>query len=170
MSPGGRQFARTYAFALVGLVVVGFLALYATSIMGALAPDYGAPRPSPAQKSPYALTYRVGNEPDATMLVGEEGHECDALAASEVLGTACVLALQIDPAFIAAEAFGRLNNEETPSGEAMIWRAVLDADPSVCERGGLLENRLAACRAAALKGTYRRSDHGVVVSVSSTSR
>jgi hypothetical protein len=62
-----------------------------------------------------------------------------------------VLALNVDPGFIAAEAFGRLNVEDTPSYEAIIWRAYLDADPTICDRSGLLADRLQQCRTLAAK-------------------
>jgi hypothetical protein len=85
------------------------------------------------------------------------------LEASDFLYRACVLTTNQDPAVIAGEAFGHLNSERTPSHEALIWRAILDRDMTVCSRGGLLDAGLASCEAAVRIGERRIADVGIRV-------
>lgn len=164
MRPPVRLFLGTYALALLVLVIVGIAAVYVASLLGVVIPGYGTPRPAPARLAAYAIEYSIADPQSRTTLrVGEDGAACQSLAKSELFRTACVLALNEDPAFIAGEAFGRLNTEDTPAYEAIIWRARIDADPTVCTRGGLLDVRLATCRAAASGGPYVRTDRGITV-------
>lgn len=165
-----RVMLRTYVLALAGLIIVGFGVLYATSLFSAVNPGYGEPRPTEAQLRGYTVEYRLADgAPDATLQVDTDGAACAKLSPSETLAKACVLALNVDPAFIAGEAFGRLNNEDTVAYEAIIWRARLDGDAAICEAGGLLDARLAACRDAVAAEKYTRTDHGVTATVPSPS-
>ncbi len=166
-----RVFLRTYAVALVSLLALGIVGITIMSVMSVVNPDYGAARPTPAQLAAFGIQYSVGSDVTLSSLeVGTDGTACNALGKSQFLKRACVLALNIDPAFIAGEAFGRLNSEDTSAYEAILWRARLDSDPSICDRGGLLEARLERCRSIAADGPYSRTADGVTVVVSAASR
>jgi hypothetical protein len=158
------RFARTF---LVAFVVV-LLAAWAWSwIVGifSVQPDYGAARPTPATLRGYALRYQIAGRAATELVVDDEGKSCDVLAASRELRDVCVLALNVDPAWIAAPAYGKLNTVDTPSYTAITWRAVLGGDPALCDRGGLLDARLAACRDAAAAGTTTSTEGSVTVEI-----
>lgn len=161
----GRSFIRTYALALGILLVIGIGILAATRIPFLFGDDPGRPRPTPAVLAPYSIN--VGNDGSAPERaeIGEDGAACTALEESGYLATACVLALNVDPNFIAAEAVGKLNVVDTPSYEAMIWRAFLEQDPSVCDQGGLLDARLETCRESAVGEALERSAGPLTVEV-----
>ena len=162
------RFIRTYLIALVALCVVGAIAVGAVAAQRLLQPDYSGQRPSPAGLESYSLSY-VGPSASGTLTVDLEGAACRKLKPSDYLLSACTLALNKDPAFIAGDAAGDLNNTDTPSYEAILWRAKLDADPTVCDRGGLLEERLANCHAVAASTTpHEVSRDGVTVSISAS--
>jgi hypothetical protein len=164
-------FARTYFVALVVVMVLGITAAIVTrQISTNPTPGFGAPRPTPAQLRTYVLEYTRANAKATILSVDVDGVACRVLSGSADLMTACVLALNIDPAFIASQAFGRLNVEDTPAYEAIIWRATLDADPNICDRGGLLGDRLAGCRIAASAGPYQQTRDGLTVTIGSPRR
>jgi len=165
MRPAALSFARTYLIALVVLSAIGLgTTLYLRQ--AASAPSgLGAPRPTGAVLQPYALAAQRGSAVAATISVDVDGRACEDLIGSDFLKTACVLALNIDPTFIAGEAFGRLNTEDTPSAEAMVWRAVLSDDPDVCDRGGLVGDRLSRCRIAAGKPSYSITRDGWTITI-----
>ena len=66
---------------------------------------------------------------------------------------------------IAAISAGRLNFGVEPTFEALVWRAVINRDPSFCVAGGLLDDHLVDCEAAARLGHRSASDHGVTVTI-----
>ena len=114
----------------------------------------------------YELSYRLHPQSDwQTLAVGPDGFACDTLAASAFLQEACVLATNIDPAWIASVAADRLNSEDTPADVATTWRAVLAGEPALCARGELRDDRLAACRAAVDNGMATRENRGMSVRV-----
>lgn len=160
-----RDFLRTYFIPLIALLAIGVTVLAGTALEALSFPNGGEPRPTEAQLKAYTLRYRIASgAPVVTLTVGTDGTAChQALAKSARLSTACVLALNVDPAWIAGEAFGRLNSEDTVAFEAIIWRARLNGDPNACDRAGLLDQRLARCRSAATDKTYQVSDAGVTV-------
>ncbi len=160
-----RRFARTYLIALVVLLGVGLLAVGTPRLLTLLGPDYGAPRPTPAQLAGYSMTYRIGKGPDKDLHIATDGSACGALASSDTLRTTCILALNVDPAFIAAEAFGGLNVVDTPAYEAIIWRAVLAGDAGICAAGGLLGERLTHCRTAVADPVYRGTADDITVTI-----
>ncbi|MCI0344020.1 MAG: hypothetical protein L0221_01070 [Chloroflexi bacterium] len=141
-------------------------------------------RPTGAITEDYVLEYAYGAEPFARLTVDKDAAACLTLRSIEladrshgvtgtasplptdpepILYVACVLATNIDARFIAGEAFGRLNEVDTPALEAIIWRARLDADRTVCENAGLLGERLHRCRAAVDADDYRVSDGPLTV-------
>ncbi|MDP2350652.1 MAG: hypothetical protein Q8M74_05795, partial [Chloroflexota bacterium] len=136
-SPGqseGRRvfrFLRTFGVALVGILVAAWLGTKALGFLGA-GFDYGAPRPTPATLQGYQLSYKVATADWTPLAVDAEARACGVLAASTLLRDSCVLAVNVDPRWIAAPAFGTLNSEDTPSYLAITWRAVLAGDPSLC--------------------------------------
>ncbi|MBI3747461.1 MAG: hypothetical protein HY262_01225 [Chloroflexi bacterium] len=155
---------------MVSLLALGVVGITIASVLTVLHPDYGAARPTPAQLAPFEIQYSIGPDGSLSNLkVGADGAACNTLGKSPVLENACVLALNIDPAFIAGEAFGRLNSEDTSAYEAILWRARLESEPSICDRGGLLEARLEHCRSVAANGPYSRTADGVTVVVSAAS-
>lgn len=91
--------------------------------------------------------------------------DCTALPTTLFL-EACSLAINADPAIIGGAAFGQLNFKDTPSFTALIWRARLDRDPSVCDRGGLENPRLSVCHRAADASSYRETDQGLELTLS----
>jgi hypothetical protein len=158
-------FVRTYLVALVALCVVAAIALGVVAVQRLLTPDYGQPRPTPAALKPYALSFS-GPSANGSATIDVDAAQCDKLKPSQFLVTVCTLALNEDPAFIAAEAFGDLNNRDTPSYEAIIWRALLDGDPAICDQGGLLDQRLATCRALVSAGNaHSVTDSGVTATI-----
>lgn len=97
-----------------------------------------------------------------TISIGADGTGCASLGSLEQV---CRLAVNQSAPVIGGAAFGRLNDQDTPSFEALVWRARLDADPTVCERGGLLEPRLSTCYARAVDPQYRSRAEGFEVEV-----
>ena len=75
------------------------------------------------------------------------------------------LAVNADPAVIGGAAFGSLNSQDTPSYDALVWRARADGNPAICAAGGLESPRLDACRTAAVDPNYVMSDAGVEVRI-----
>jgi hypothetical protein len=140
------RFVRTYLIALLALSVIGLLAVAIVGAATFMAPS-NRPRIS-AVLEPYRLSY-VGPSSSGDVMVDVEAAACDRLKPSQYLLVACTLALNVDPRFIAGEAFGGINNDDTPSYEAVIWRARLESDPTICEQGGLLGERLTTCREVA---------------------
>jgi hypothetical protein len=159
-------FARTYVLALITLMVIGLgVTILVRQIATNPTPGFGAPRPTPAQLRTYVLRYAIGAATPVSLQVDVDGAACRALATNADLATACVLALNLDPAFIASAALGRLNVEDTPAFYAIIWRATLDKDPAICERGGLLDGRLSRCRIAATTGSFQQVQDGLTITI-----
>lgn len=152
------RFLRTFLIALVGIVVV---VAVGSRVLGALGPDYGALRPTPATLRGYDLSYRIEDGAWTPLAIDDDGKACDALAQSPFLRDSCVLALNVDPRWIATPAYGTLNTRDTPSAVAITWRAVMANDPELCVQGGLLDSRLQACQSSASAGRAENSD-GVV--------
>src|SRR4051794_28279441 len=100
---------------LIGLLaVVAAVAIFAAAVAVQLwlTPDHG--RPTPAVLAPYELSY-VGPSGTGEMTVDQDGAVCTRFRSSDFLLTACTLALNLDPQFIAGEAFGELNTRDTPA-------------------------------------------------------
>lgn len=164
---GSRPAVRFLATFIVALAVI-VIAVWARSlVLGVLDPGYGAPRPTPATLRGYALSYRIGGGDWMRLDVDDEAKACDALAKSGFLRDSCVLAVNVDPHWIATPAYGRLNTEDTPSAVAITWRAVLARDAGMCKQGGLLNERLALCQSAVASGRAEFADGSVSVAVTS---
>lgn len=164
VSPQAVRFVRTFLVAFVVVLLAAWAGSWIIGVFG-VQPDYGAARPTPATLRGYTLHYRIGDATAGELVVDDEGKSCEVLAASRDLRDVCVLALNVDPAWIAAPAYGKLNTVDTPSYRAITWRAVLGGDPALCDRGGLLDARLAACRDAAAAGTTTSTEGSVTVEI-----
>ncbi len=165
MRSAALSFVRTYLIALAVLMTIGIGAFVIFRQAVSRSGGFDAPRPTGAVLRTYDLEIKHGAEKPRIVAIDVDGAACQALGTSSFLATACVLALNIDPTYIAAEAFGRLNTEDTPSSEAMIWRAILNDDPNICDRGGLTGDRLTRCRIAADRPFYTTSRDGWTVTV-----
>lgn len=111
------------------------------------------------------MTWASGAATPSALKVADDGGGCETLGKSDYLYRVCVLATNVDPAVIAGEAFGRINVEPTPALEALLWRAVLGSDRSVCEGGGLAGSSLEKCESAVEAGLRRATDSGVTVEI-----
>ncbi len=149
--------AATVAVGVTGLALVGVRDLLGSS------PQH---RPSISPTSSYELDWqRRGATQFHRVQIAPDGSGCEPLHSSETLYRACVLAVNLDPAVIAGEAFGQINIAPTPSLEALIWRAMLSDDPTVCNRGGLEGSVLEVCTDAFRAGQRVASDQGVTVRI-----
>lgn len=148
--------------AVVALAVVAYMA--ASSFFTAIStPPSRVPPANPTA----AYELEIGTEQDALSgaTIGADGSGCDRLVKSERLYTACLVTVNLDPRVIGASALGRLNIEPTPAFDALVWRARLDGDSSVCAQGGLSGDFLIECQRLAVVDTYQVHDSGLVVRV-----
>jgi hypothetical protein len=144
--------------------LVGFGLLAVFSAIAVLSRNGGGPMPTLAQTTGYQLQYRDSPAgPYRILQVDSNGDACTALSQSGSLVHSCVLTTNLDTSVIAGEAFGDLNVKDTAAYEAIIWRSVLDGAPDDCDHGGLLDTRLATCRAAAQSGQWGVTDAGIGV-------
>ncbi len=175
MTPPGRparrgrltRFARTYVVAIIGLLLSAWLIGFGLSVLHISPFDYSGQPPTPATVAGYQLRYQLNSSVWADLTVDADGKSCGGRAQRGVRGGCGVLATNVDPVWVAAVAEGRLNTEDTPAFAAITWRAVLAHAGSVCERGGLLDTRLAGCQKAATAGKATFNDSGVTAVVSS---
>jgi hypothetical protein len=158
-----KHAAKVYVVAVVALFLAGLTFVLARNAWSEF--NHCCPRPTGVERSSFVLSYSIGGSPFTPLRVDSEGDACVVLRRSERLATACVLTTNVDPRVIAGEAFGRLNNEETPSLDAIIWRARLAGDPGMCDEGGLLGEFLTRCHDGVQAAEYQVSDSGVVVSI-----
>lgn len=130
---------------LIGVFFVGFLASWAgfAALQQAVAGQ--STKPDRRQElEPYTILL-TDNAGRASTLAIRAAADCEPLGADAWLAETCKLALHKNPAVIAGSAFGRLNLTETPALEALIWRARIDRDASICRRGGLAGDWLSQC-------------------------
>lgn len=156
-------FARTYIKVFLPLVLLGLVIVVVTLLRGFVAQLQPDARPTGAPVEGYELAYSIGGAETKRLVVDPDGRACDVLERSEYLVSACVLATNLDPRVIAGEAFGRLNSEDTPAFEAILWRALLSSNQAFCDDAGLLEPRLSRCRAVAAGTDYDVSRSGPTV-------
>jgi len=155
---------------VVALVAVVFVAAVAagwafTSFVGPLIPALASPgaRPTPHPYAPLTLLV-TSNGGQRAVTIGTDT-DCSALLPSQVLFDVCSLAVNADPAVIGGAAFGSLNAQDTPSYDALVWRARADRNPAICAAGGLESPRLQACQQASVDAGYVMSDIGVEVRI-----
>lgn len=113
----------------------------------------------------YELDFGPDGGVAVRVAIASDGAGCDRLRASERLYTACLVAVNLDARLIGASALGRLNSERTPALDALVWRARLDGDASVCAKGGLSGDFLAECEQLATAEQYEVRDGGLVVRI-----
>jgi hypothetical protein len=163
---------------------LGLVLLAAVGVAGCNVYPGGLTRPTAAITESYALEYTRGTDALMDLTIDKDAAACLVLRAIEIgnrspspagttsplptepeptLYVACVLATNIDGTVIAGEAFGRLNEEDTPALEAIIWRARLNADRTFCENAGLIGERLDRCHAAVDADVYRVTDGELTV-------
>ena len=158
-----KHAAKVYVFAVVALFLGGLIVVLAGRAWSEI--NHCCPRPTGVARSAFALEYSISGSPLTRLQVDSEGEACAVLRKSERLATACVLTTNVDPRVIAGEAFGRLNDEETPSLDAIIWRARLAGDVTECDDAGLLGEFLTRCHQAVQALEYQVTDAEVVVSI-----
>jgi len=178
--------SHSYAARMRSRLGLGLIILAAVGVAGCNLYPGGRTRPTAAITESYVLEYARGTDARIRLTIDKDAAACLVLRAIEIgsrspspVGTAsplptepeptlyvaCVLATNIDGTFIAGEAFGKLNDEDTPALEAIIWRARLDADRTFCESAGLLGERLEHCHAAVDADVYRVTDGDLTVVV-----
>jgi hypothetical protein len=156
-----KHAARVYVVAVVALFLGGLTFVLASNAWSEF--NHCCPRPTGVARSSFVLSYSLSGSPPKRLTVDSEGDACTVLGKSERLYTACVLTTNVDPRAIAGGAFGRLNDEETPSLEAIIWRARLAGDPGECDDAGLLGDFLTRCHDDVQAPYYDVTDSGVTV-------
>jgi hypothetical protein len=145
-------------------IIVGWIA---SALLGPIVagPSSGtAARPTPHPYAPLTLMISSDASSPRRVTITTDG-ECVALQPSQTLFDACSLAVNADPAVIGGAALGRLNNQHTPSFDALVWRGRADANPGICSKGGLEGSRLAACETDVARSDYSLSDAGIVVTI-----
>ena len=111
----------------------------------------------------FEVLVQRGSQSPAPLLISRDGSGCETLG--EPLSNACFLVPNLEPSNIGGAAQGRLNDVDTPSLTALIWRARLDGDVSVCQRGGLTGERRTRCEQAAQDPNYFAKQGDMTVSV-----
>jgi hypothetical protein len=153
------------------VVTVGVVAALAVAIYLAVSSFFTANSSPPSRVPPAnptaAYELEIGSEGGVLtrVAIGADGSGCDRLVASERLYTACLVAVNLDARLIGASALGRLNSERTPALDALVWRARLNGDASVCAEGGLSGDFLVECEQLATANEYEVRDSGLVVRV-----
>lgn len=126
-----------------------------------------SPRTPDSPHAGYLLVIQRASS-SSVLAIDPAGASCIMLAPSTTLTTTCRLATITDAATIGAAAEGRLNTEDAPAFEAIVWRAVLSQSQTDCASSGLLDRHLAICQAAVRRGEVDISDAGLSVSVRSS--
>jgi hypothetical protein len=141
------------------------IAIYAISSVQRAASEPLRRVPPVTPTASYEIDFRRDGGAMRPLRVGRSGEGCEQISQSHRLYETCLVAVNLDPAVIGGSALGKLNDEDTPAFDALVWRARLGADASVCDRGGLLGEYLARCRHHAETRDYAVSDRGITVSV-----
>lgn len=164
---GIRRPSRALQVLIVALLFVGAFA--AGHVLTALAPALlrGSKdlRPSSNAVAPFTIEVESPDGDVTRLTVKDSEDACQPLRMSRRLFAICSIADLAEPAIIASQAFGELNNKWTPAFEALVWRARVDSDVSVCERGGLEDAFRTRCEAAAQDPAYTFADGGLEVRV-----
>ncbi len=159
-------YRREFLVVAVGVVTALAVAAYVavSSFFAAVStPFFRVPPENPT--AAYELEISSEGGIAARVAIGADGAGCDRLMASERLYTACLVAVNLDARLIGASALGRLNSERMPALDALVWRARLDGDASVCAKGGLSGDFLVECEQLAMADEYEVRDSGLVVHV-----
>jgi hypothetical protein len=118
---------------------------------------------SPHPTAGYAVLVQRKAQPPERLDISPAGEGCQIF--DDRLESVCLIATNIRPGDIGGAALGSLNETDTPAFTALIWRARIDGDATVCDRGGLLSPRLERCRQAAQDPNYVAQGDGLTVSV-----
>lgn len=142
--------AALTVFAFVLSAAAAFALLSSRPLAGPPGPAHPEPNPRGA----YVIELSSGGSGFTSITVGAEGAGCERLMADANANRICLIANNLDPPIIGAEAYGALNSAPSPAFHALVWRARADADPSVCGRGGLEGELLDRCLAEAQTADY----------------
>jgi hypothetical protein len=113
----------------------------------------------------YEIEVSVDRDEFVPITIGAEGEGCERFSADEDAERTCLIARLLNPLTIGGEAYGDLNERHTPALDALIWRARSNADPTICERGGLEGELLGECNRAAQASDYEYVSGNVRVRV-----
>lgn len=124
------------------------------SVTGELPSSPGPAHPEPNPRGAYVIELSSAGSAFTPITVGAEGAGCERLLADADANRICLIANNLNPLIIGAEAYGALNDAPSPAFHALVWRARADADPLVCGRGGLEGELLDRCLAEAQAADY----------------
>jgi hypothetical protein len=113
--------------------------------------------------SGFDISVQVAGGSDQVLAIKADGSGCERLVPA--IERVCLLAINRDPAVIGGAAFGALNSVDTPSLDALVWRARIEGDVGVCDRGGLLRDRLARCKVSAQDENYAMASDDMTIRV-----
>lgn len=102
----------------------------------------------------YSIEVSTGGDEFVPVTIDAEGEGCERFSADEGAERTCLIARLLNPWTIGGEAYGELNDRQTPALDALVWRARADADASVCARGGLSGPFLQECERDAIADDY----------------
>lgn len=111
----------------------------------------------------FELVVQHDSQSPEPLQITRDGSGCETLG--QPLADVCVLVPNLDPSVIGGAALGRLNDIDTPSLTALIWRARIDGDVSVCQRGGLTGERRTRCELATQDPNYAATEGDTTVTV-----
>ncbi len=111
----------------------------------------------------FELVVQHDSQSPEALLISRYGSGCETLG--QPLADVCFLVPPLDPNVIGGAAQGRLNDIDTPSLTALIWRARIDGDITVCQRGGLTGERRTRCEQAAQDPNYAVTEGDTTVKV-----
>lgn len=146
---------------LAGIAIVASFivsaALAVVVVSGLSGTQLGSPGPAHPQPNPvggYAMELSTGGGDFVTISVGADGGGCERVPADADANRICLIATNLSPPIIGAEAYGALNAAPSPAFHALVWRARASADSSVCARGGLEGTLLDRCLAESQAADY----------------
>lgn len=113
----------------------------------------------------YAIELSESGGQFVGVAISQEGGGCERLVPNADADRTCRIATSLVPTLIASEAYGELNARRTPALDAMVWRARANADPTVCQRGGLSGAFLTECEAHATAADYEYTGPGIRIHV-----
>lgn len=129
-----------------------FVFLVVVAVTGPCSNQRAGPQPNP--RTGYVIEVSERGGPFETVRIDAEGNGCERFGSVEDLERTCFITTVAIPRAIGGEAYGELNERRTPAFDALIWRALAEADASICERGGLVGPLLVECQASAVDPSY----------------
>lgn len=167
MVSGGRRVPSPLLGILAVLVIVAVFVItqiLVAAVTSLLSGGPGSrPRPEPNPVGAYAMEVATPGAGFMSLTITPDGDECEVLRPSGDPYRSCLVATNLIPSVIGGDAHGELNAGLTPAYHALVWRARADADPTVCERGGLQGALLDRCHAESTDSAYEfsQADHRI---------